>query len=158
MLATEWCESNYMKLNQDKCHFSLYGHKHEVMFAKIEHSKIWESCAQKHLGIIIDRNLKFDKYILTRCKRPGRKHEALARVCMYLSFEHKRTLMKAFIEPQCVFCPLIYMLFAKNLQILELIIYMKELLESSIATMNQHLKIFQRKITLYPSTIKIFVC
>ena len=107
MLAIEWCESNYMKLNQDKCHLLLSGNKHEVMFAKIEHSKIWESCAQKLLGIIIDRNLKFDKYILRQCKKPGRKLEALARVFMYLSLEHKRRLMKASIESQCVFCPLI---------------------------------------------------
>ena len=40
--AIEWFESNYMKLNQDKCHFVLSGHKHEVMFAKIGHSKIWK--------------------------------------------------------------------------------------------------------------------
>ena len=43
VLAIEWFESNYMKLNQDKCHFLLSGHKHEVMFAKIGHSKIWEN-------------------------------------------------------------------------------------------------------------------
>ena len=39
----------------------LSGHKHEVIFAKIRHSKIWESCAQKLLEIIIDRNWKFDE-------------------------------------------------------------------------------------------------
>ena len=27
VLATESFESNYMKLNQDKCHFPLSGHK-----------------------------------------------------------------------------------------------------------------------------------
>ena len=68
-----------MKLNQDKCHFLLSGHKHEVMFAKIGHSKNWENCTQKLLGIIIDRNLKFDEYILTQCKKAGRKIKALAR-------------------------------------------------------------------------------
>ena len=47
VLAIEWFESNYMKLNQDKCHFLLSGHKHKVMFAKIGHSKIWENCTQK---------------------------------------------------------------------------------------------------------------
>ena len=78
-------ESNYMKLNQDKCHFLLSDHKHEVMFAKIRHSKIWESCAQKLLGIIIDQNLKFDEYILPHCKKTGRKIEALASVSTYLS-------------------------------------------------------------------------
>ena len=96
-----------MKLNQDKCHFLLSGHKNEVMLAKIGHSKIWENCTQKLLGIIIDRNLKFDEYILTQCKKAGRKIKALARVCTYLSLERRRTLMKAFVESQFAYCPLI---------------------------------------------------
>ena len=61
ILAIEWLESNYMKLNRDKCHFLLSGHRHDVMFAKIGHSQIWENCMQKFLGIIIDRNLIFDE-------------------------------------------------------------------------------------------------
>ena len=93
-----------MKLNQDKCQFLLSGHKHEVMFAKKGHSKICENCRQKLLRIIIDRNLKFDEYILTQCKKAGRK-----RVCTYLSFERRRTLMKAFIESQFAYCPLIWL-------------------------------------------------
>ena len=78
VLAIEWFESNYMKLNQHKCDFLLSGHKHEEMFPKIGHSKIWENCTQNLLGIIIDRNLKFDEYILTQCKKAGRKIKALA--------------------------------------------------------------------------------
>ena len=31
MLAIDWFESNYMKLNQDKCHFLLSAHKHEMI-------------------------------------------------------------------------------------------------------------------------------
>ena len=109
MLAIEWLESNYIKLNQDKCHFLFSGNKHEVMFTKIGHSKIWESCSQKLLGIIIDQNLKFDEYILTQCKKAGRKLKALARVRTYLSLERRRTSVKAFIEPQFPYCPLIWM-------------------------------------------------
>ena len=88
VLAIEWFESNYMKLNQDKSHLLLSGHKHEV-FAKIGHSKIWENCTQKLLGIIIDRNLKFDEYILTQCNKAGRKIKALARAGTYLSLERR---------------------------------------------------------------------
>ena len=33
ILVTEWFESNYMKLNQDKCHFLLSRHKYEMMWA-----------------------------------------------------------------------------------------------------------------------------
>ena len=43
MLSTEWFESNYMKLNGDKCHLLLYGYKHEVMWENIGQSQIWES-------------------------------------------------------------------------------------------------------------------
>ena len=74
ILAIEWFESNYMKLNQDKYHFLLSGHKHEVS-EKIGHSKIWESYAQNLLWMITDRNLKFDEYILTQCKKLKHQQE-----------------------------------------------------------------------------------
>ena len=47
VLAIEWFESNYMKINEDKCHFLLSGYKHEMMFANIGQSMIWESQKQK---------------------------------------------------------------------------------------------------------------
>ena len=31
MLATEWFESNYTKLNNDKCHLLISVYKHEVI-------------------------------------------------------------------------------------------------------------------------------
>ena len=60
-LAIEWFESNQMKLNQDKCHFLLSGHKYETLFVNVGETKIWESKQQKLLVILIDRDLKFDK-------------------------------------------------------------------------------------------------
>ena len=107
MLAAEWFESNYMKLNGDKCHFPLSGHKHEVMWPNIGQSQIWESKEQKLLGVMIDRDMKFDEYILIQCKKAGRKLCALGRVCKFLNLERKRSLMKAFIESQFAYCPLV---------------------------------------------------
>ena len=43
MLAIEWFESIYMKLNRDKCHFLLSGQRHEMIWANIGQTKIWES-------------------------------------------------------------------------------------------------------------------
>ena len=43
MLAIEWFESNYMKLNEDEYHFLLSGYKHEMMLTKVGQSRIWES-------------------------------------------------------------------------------------------------------------------
>ena len=47
MLVIDWFEGNYMKLNQDKCHFLLPGHKREMIWANnIGETKIWESRKQ----------------------------------------------------------------------------------------------------------------
>ena len=69
MLTIEWFESNYMKLNQDKCHFLLSGHKHEMIWHNIGQTKIWESRTQKLLGMVIDRNLRFANMFRISAKR-----------------------------------------------------------------------------------------
>ena len=61
-LAIEWFENNSMKLNDDKCHLLISGHKYENVWAQIGNSKIWESKAQKLLGVEIDRTLNFDEH------------------------------------------------------------------------------------------------
>ena len=49
-LAIEWFESNYMKLNKDKCHLLLAGHKHEYISANIGGNRIGESLQERLLG------------------------------------------------------------------------------------------------------------
>ena len=71
MLAIEWFESNYMKLNEDKCHILLSEYKHEMMFAKSGWSRNWESETQKLLGVTIDKDLKFAEYLVKQCKKAG---------------------------------------------------------------------------------------
>ena len=155
MLAIEWFESNYMKLNQDKCHFLLSGHKHEMIWANIGQTKIWESRKQKLLGIIIDRNLRFDEYVLNQCKKAGRKLSALTRICKFMSLERRRTLMKSFIESQFGYCPLIWMFCGRksNNRINHL---HEELLELFTMTINHLLKIYFGKIAQCLSSIEIF--
>ena len=41
-LAIEWFETNNMKLNKDKCHFLVSGHKYENVWVKMEDEQIWE--------------------------------------------------------------------------------------------------------------------
>ena len=62
-VAAELFENNFMKLNQDKCHLLVSGHKHENIWAKIGKMKIWKSNKQKLLSVVIDRNLNFDEYV-----------------------------------------------------------------------------------------------
>ena len=75
-LAIEWFDCNYMKLNKDKCHLIISGHQSEAICAKIGQTKIWESKNQKLLGVIIDRQLNFDEYLISLCKKAGKKLSA----------------------------------------------------------------------------------
>ena len=115
VLAIEWFESNYMKLNDDKCHFFLCGYKHEMIFAKAGQRRIWESEKQKLLGVTIDKHLKFEEHIVKQCKKAGQKRSALARVCNILNQKRRRTLIKTFIGSQFVYCPLTGMCYWRNL-------------------------------------------
>ena len=84
-LAIEWFNSNYMKLNEDKCHLLVSGQKFESVWVKVGNSIIWESNDQKLLGIQIDRQLKFDNNVFLMCKKAGNKLSALARLSNYLN-------------------------------------------------------------------------
>ena len=67
------------------------------------------------LGVTINKHLKFEEYIVKQCKKAGQKLSVLARVCNILNQECRRTLMKAFVEPQFGYCPLIWMFCGRNL-------------------------------------------
>ena len=43
VLVIEWFECNYMKLNQDKYHWLISGHKYESAWVNIGSCKFWES-------------------------------------------------------------------------------------------------------------------
>ena len=73
LIAIEWFDCNYMKLNSKKCHLLLAGHKYEHMWANVGESVIWESKKEKLLGLIIDNKLKFNDHVALLCKKAGRK-------------------------------------------------------------------------------------
>ena len=58
-----------MKLDQDKCHLLISGHKYESVWANVGSCKILESNDQKLFGLNIDRNLKFNHYITVQISR-----------------------------------------------------------------------------------------
>ena len=103
-----------MKISEEKCHLLISGGKDELLWAKIVGSKTWENEQQKLLGIVIHRNLRFDEYILPKCKKAGRKLSVLVRICKSMTIEHRRILIKAFIESQFCYCPLIWMCCNRN--------------------------------------------
>ena len=108
-LAVEWFENNFMKLNQDKCHLLVSGYKHEAAWAKINETKIQERNKQKLLGVVIDGNLNFDKYVFHLSEKAGRKLSVFARLSNYISFGKRKILLKAFVKSQFGYCQLTWM-------------------------------------------------
>ena len=107
--AIIWFENNYMKLNQSKCHLLISGTTNEHLWAKVGDNMIWESSQEKLLGLTIDKNLNFTKHLEGICKKASGKVTALARMVKIIPFHKKKILMKAFIESQFSYCPLIWM-------------------------------------------------
>ena len=107
--AIDWFRYNYMKLNEEKCHLIIAGHKYEHISAMVGETRIWESKREKLLGINIDNELKFKFHISKLCDRAGNKLSALARVRHHFSFNKRRLLMQAFIQSQFSYCPLVWM-------------------------------------------------
>ena len=90
-------------------------------------------------------------------QKSWKKNKALARVCTYLSLECRRTLMKAFIESQFAYCPLIWMFCQRssNTRINHLHERALRIVYNDNESTFEHLL---KKITLYQSAIKIFEC
>ena len=90
-----WCLNwfdttvNYMKLNEETCHFLLAGNTPELLWAKVEEEIIWESNSEKLLGLVIDKNLHCNKYLTILCKKVSGKVSALARMVKIIPFNKK---------------------------------------------------------------------
>ena len=69
----------------------------------------------KLLGITIDNQLNFKKYIEELCKKASYKLHALRRIRGYLTVEKARVLANAFINSQFNYAPLIRMFAGKTL-------------------------------------------
>ena len=115
LLAIEWFQNNYMKLNEDKCHLLISGFKHEIIWANIGTNKVWESNEEKLLGLNIDRQLTFTSYISKICTKAGQKLAAVSRIPKFMSLEKRRILIKAFFDSQFEYCSLCWMFHSRTL-------------------------------------------
>ena len=113
--AIIWFENNFMRLNEEKCHFLVAANTNEHLWVKVGDAMIWESQNEKLLGLTIDKNLKFNIHLANICKKASQKVSALSRVAKILPLHRKRELLKAFIESQFSYCPLIWMFCSRKM-------------------------------------------
>ena len=76
----------------------------------IESSKV-----AKLLGITIYNNLNYTEHVSNICKNVSMKHHALATISNVMCQQKLRTLLKAFIESQFSYCPLVWMFHSRTL-------------------------------------------
>ena len=102
-----WFKFNSMKANPDKCHLLLSSD--EKCNASVGNHHIENSKRQNLLGVLLDNNLKFGKRVNNLLTKVSQKLSALCRVSSFLSTRQKRIIMKAFINSQFGYCPLVWM-------------------------------------------------
>ena len=67
------------------------------------------------LGINLDSELKIEDHVNFMCKKPSQKLYVLARVAPFMDSKQRRNIMKAFVESQFGYCPLIWMFKGRGL-------------------------------------------
>ena len=58
--------------------------------------------------------MKFDEYTIKQCKKAGGKPFAIGKICKVLKLERRRSLMKALMESQFAYCPLVCMFSSRS--------------------------------------------
>ena len=102
-----------MKANPGKCHVILSSNtQREIRFINIS---IASSLSEKLLGITLDSELKFEKHINKICNIVNAKLNALPRIGSHMSLDKRKMLLRAVIESQFSYCPLIKIFHSRTL-------------------------------------------
>ena len=106
-----WFYKNFMKLNEEKSHFTLYGEKLNDHSVKVGPVLKKESTEEKLLGVTLDKRLSFETHTQQLCLKSSQiLLQALARKSSSMDSQKLATVMNAFIISQFS----LYALRAKN--------------------------------------------
>ena len=102
-----------MIANPEKCHLTLSSNtQREIRFAN---ASIASSPSEKLLGITLDSELKFEEHINKTCNTVNKKLNGLHRIGSQMSLDKRKMLLRAFIESQISYYPLIWMFHSRLL-------------------------------------------
>ena len=108
-----WFECNHLKTNPGKNHLLLS--TKTPINVSIGDVLLTTSITETLLGIAIDSELSFDQHLCSICSKASKKLHVLGRISGYMPFEKRMILMKAFIESQFNYCPLIWMFHSRTM-------------------------------------------
>ena len=103
---------NYLKPNTDKYHLLLSSQDANVSVT-INNENILNCKQEKLLGVTIDNEFSCLPHVRNICKQASKKFHALSRICKFMTQDKRRMIMKAFIDSQFNYWPLVW-IFHKN--------------------------------------------
>ena len=110
----KWFKDNYFKMNPDKCHLLVTNLDDDISIT-IEEETIKGSNSVKLLGVNLDNKLNFNDHVSKLCGKVSLKLHAFARISPFMSKDKLRLILKAFIESQFGYCPLVWMFHNRTL-------------------------------------------
>ena len=102
-----------MKGDSDKRHIA--SSCSDPSTALIDDTAIESNTKEILRGITIDRNLKFDEHVNNLCKKGCQRLNTIVRLAPFMNVDKKRIKMKAFIEPQFGYCPLVWIFHSRRI-------------------------------------------
>ena len=109
----DWCRNNKMKANPGKCSVILSSNtQRETCFIN---ASIASSLSEKLVGITLNSELKFEEHNNKICSIVNQKLNALHLIGSHMSLDKRKMLLRAFIESQFNYWPLIWMFHLRNL-------------------------------------------
>ena len=114
VLLNKWRNDNYLIMNPDKCHLLVPKNTTNATIT-INGEVIKGEESVKLLGMKIDNKLGFNEHVSNLCKKASQKLHALKRIAPFMSIDKLKILMKAFIESQFSYCPLVWMFHNRTL-------------------------------------------
>ena len=109
----EWFSNNFLKANAEKCHLILW--TDEPFSINIDNEVIKNSSNKKLLRINLNNRIGFDTHVANICKRVSKKLHALTRISQFMNIHKRRMTMKAFLDSEFGYCPLVRMFHSRKL-------------------------------------------
>ena len=104
--------NNYMKVNSDKSQLLMSVNK---AVSNIDNKHIESEDIHELHGINIDSKLTLENHINKLCKKTGQKLNAHARISNYMTFDKRKTIIKAFITSLFNHCSPMWIFHSKRL-------------------------------------------
>ena len=103
----QWYTLNYLKPNTDKYNLLVSSQDANVSVT-INNENILNSKQEKLLGVTVDNEFSCLPHVRNICKQANKKLHTLSRICKFMKQDKRRMIMKAFVDTQFSYCPLVW--------------------------------------------------